>query len=226
MRHSALALLALTWALPAHGQSSDLTDDQVERRISRIESAFQQEQSAERRWHWGWTAGLGGLALGQGTAIFLVDNKPRRASLIYGTTTSGLGSLIMLIRGNPALDAHAELEALPAGTPAERRAKLKRAEQLLDDSAERAELDTNPWLAVGAPVVGALAMGSYLWFKLDAPLVAGSMVGFSTLISSVRFFTRPRGLLRFQEQAAPVSEQGVSWTVVPSVGGAAVVGSF
>lgn len=230
--------LALALVAPEAMAERKRSDAEVAQRIDRIEAGFRSEESSEGRWHYGWIAGLGALSAGQGTALLFVDDRARRVSLIYGTASSGIGSFFSLVLGNPALGAADELEAMPSGTPAQRRKKLARAEELLDDSATKAAFDTNPFMGLVLPALGVGALATYLIVELDAPLIAATAVGFSTTISSVRYFSRPTGLLELQEQldaedAGKANKKGairqrpdVTWNVVPSLRGVWLVGSF
>ena len=149
----AFALL-LAMLVPAFGQAAGTpSDEEVKARLGFIQTALDAGRGRAKTWWCGWLGGYaaatavqGGLAIGNAKNIKAVSddvsedvNSDRKfaADMLVGGATTALGVVGLLVDPFTPLSAPGELRALPDGTPAERLAKLRRAEDLLRACARR-----------------------------------------------------------------------------------------
>jgi hypothetical protein len=169
-----LALALVLQVIPsgtARAQGTALSDEQVKERLGFITDALKAGQPRAGTWYYGWTAayGAGAVVLGflagshwhdtklEGTET--VADREFAEGMLVGGATFALGVGGMLI--DPFVPARAprKLAALPEGSPVERAAKLKRAEDLLRECAARERRGrslTTHLLNLGANAAGAV----------------------------------------------------------------------
>jgi hypothetical protein len=132
-------LTQVALAQPAGDSYAALSESEVERRIAFIEERLDASRRHAQIWYWSWLAINGGATVGLSAASVLTDNGDDRASYIPQAVLAALGVAdLTLIRPLDARLGAAPIRALPAATPAERRAQLERAEAQLRSNAERA----------------------------------------------------------------------------------------
>jgi hypothetical protein len=215
---------------PTAAAPSLSSNDDSEARLIFLSERLQAGQTAARAWYWTWTAIYGAASIGQAIAFFASTDLRGQVNWATGTATTLLGLLLMLITDFPAEYATRELGRLPDGTPEQRRAKLKRAEELLEGAAT-AEEDGRAWyIHLGGAAV-SLAGGLILWiaygFLVDG--IINTVVGFA--ITEVQIWTQPTRAIKdwadYQAQfGATVKGNKPTVRVVPTIGGLAVAGRF
>ena len=171
----------------------------------------------------GWTLVQTGLILTQlGVGYFLMDDPDDtglRASAYLNAGASGVGLLSLLVLRPPALKARKRVLSLPAGTPKERAAKLRAAEELVEESGKGQKFGTGWAPYTGGAIVGA-AVALPLWLKFERPLEATmSFVG-AIGFTVVQTLTTPTRARDYRERN-PVQ---LSWGV--SLGGVSLSGKF
>jgi hypothetical protein len=204
--------------------------DNSEARLAFITDRLQQGEGAARAWYWTWTAIYGAATIGQAIGFFLSQDLRGQVNWATGTATTLLGTLLMLITDFPAEYGARELSRMPVNTPEQRKAKLKRAEELLEKAAE-AETDGRAWyIHLGGAAV-SLAGGLILWlaygFLVDG--IINTVAGIA--VSELQIWTQPtRAIGDWREYQAQFggAASGTKPTVriVPTIGGMALVGRF
>jgi hypothetical protein len=170
------------------------TDSAAERRLGQLEDVLKTDQSRARTWKTVWMIAFGALTVGQGAFAVLTDDQGLAAEAGVGAVKSGLGFGALLIFPFHATSAYSDLEELPGRTPAERRAKLRAAEELLGASAQDEEFGIG-WPARLASSAVNLAGAYYLWIEHER--FAGGWLSLVTGmgVSEIQFRTQPTGAL-------------------------------
>lgn len=231
----ALVLAAtLASSSPAHADvpaAPSLAErENTDARLLFLSERLEAGQTAARAWYWTWTAVYTVATVGQAIGFFLSSDVRGQANWAVGAASSLLGLLLMLLPDFPAEYATRELARMPGDTPAQRRARLRRAEELLEGAAN-AEVDARAWyIHVGGAAV-ALAGGLILWLAYGA-LVEGiisTVVSFA--LSELQVWTTPqRAIKDWAEYQAQFGGRAAgnkpSVRLVPMLGGLALAGRF
>jgi hypothetical protein len=145
--------LALQLLMPGvvRAQGTAPSDEQVKARLAFIAGALDAGQSRAKTWRYGWLAGYSAGAAVMGVLAATNWNKPDvetfalvpepdrgfAQDMLVGGATFALGVAGLLIDPFVPATAARKLRPLPEGTPMERLAKLRRAEELLRQCAHR-----------------------------------------------------------------------------------------
>ena len=139
----ALALQLVTSGI-ARAQETALSDEQVKVRLAFITGALDAGQPGAKRWWYGWIAGYSAGAVTMGVLAATNWNEPVpepdrsfAQDMLVGSATFALGVAGLLIDPFVPATAGRKLQPLPEGTPMERLAKMRRAEELLRQCARR-----------------------------------------------------------------------------------------
>ncbi len=208
-------------------------DEEVSRRLAFIETRLERATPSACLWWSAWYYGYIAVTLGQASVALAVKDPGLRTDSAVGAAFASLGVVGLGVFDFPPRHAAATLRALPAGTPAERRRKLARAEGLLSAGA-RSEVAGRSWVAHVAGT--AVTLTSTLVLALAYKRVVSSIV---TLVSGVaiteaQIFTRPTAAIddwRLYQQGAlggsalPAGPRA-SWSVVAQGRGLGVIVAF
>lgn len=222
------ALPILLFARAASAQDRPPPPDEAAR-YAFLVASLEHERPAMQLWWTGWTLGYAGLAAGQaGAALFWPDDGTRIDATV-GAVESTLGVVGMLITPRTPIDAPDELRAMDASTPQARARRLRRAEHLLAKSAEDEALGQS-WLPHLEAALVNYAGTSVLWFGYHR--YAGgwlNLIG-GTAVSELQILTRPTASIdawrRYRAGLTTPPSDGIAWSIAPTIGGAAVVGTF
>jgi len=192
----------------AYAQEAALPDDQVKVRLDFITNALIAGQPRARTWTYGWLAAytVGAVAGGILAGSHWADEKlegsetvPDREfaeGMLVGGATFALGVGGMLIDPFVPATAGRKLRPLPEGTPMERLAKLRRAEELLRRCARREKdgrsLKThlmNAGVNAAAGVV-TKAVFHQSWANVLITFASGEAVSFLNIFSQPMRATR------------------------------------
>ncbi|MCC6215697.1 MAG: hypothetical protein IT376_12605 [Polyangiaceae bacterium] len=216
-RRLALALL-VAWGVSgvAGAARAEASDRAVVERLARIERVLAAEAPAARAWRTSWLVTYGGLTAVQGAGALVLEDRGRSIDLAVGAAKSALGFGAVLLRPWSPVTAVARLRALPEGTPAERRAKLREAERLLDEAAADEERGVG-WLARIAGNVVNLAGMTYLFIAHQRYASGWLSLPTGLAVGELQLRTQPVGAMRAQRSLGvgvvvqPAASQG--WTV-------------
>ena len=128
----------------AYAQEASPSDEQVKARLAFITGALSAGQPGAKRWWYGWIAGYSAGAVMMGVLAATNWNEPVpepdrsfAQDMLVGSATFALGVAGLLIDPFVPATAGRKLQPLPEGTPMERLAKMRRAEELLRQCARR-----------------------------------------------------------------------------------------
>jgi hypothetical protein len=204
--------------------------DNSEARLIFLTDRLRAGEGAARAWYWTWTAIYGVATIGQAIGFFTSQDLRGQVNWAVGAATTLLGTVLMLVTDFPAEYAARELSRMPVTTPEQRKAKLKRAEELMEKAAE-AETDGRAWFIHLGGAVVSLAGGLILWlaygFLVDG--IINTVAGIA--VSEIQIWTQPtRAIGDWREYQAQfggtVGGTRPSVRVVPTIGGLAVAGRF
>ncbi len=216
----------LVVAVPARGQEprgaphtgvaletpNPLAVDATRQRLDEIERALRAEAPPARRWHRGWPVVFGVLALGQGAAALLWEDK--REMLAVGAVVSAAGGIGRLVIPFAPARASRRLERLPETTELQRAAKLRFAEGLLVRSAKAEAMGRTALPIAGAAVVSGVG-ATVLWLGYDEPEPALTMFSGGILIAEVVRETQPHSLpaarIRYETRWEIAAAPGGLW---------------
>jgi hypothetical protein len=169
------AIAAPALAEPAAPRS----DAEVEARLAWIERALDREQASGRLWYDSWVGLFGAATLAQAGIALNVNDPAARVSGIVGSVKSGIACGFMLLNPATARTAADTIRAMRADTPAERAAKLLRAETLLRTIATEQRFGRSWFPRVGGAALNTAAA----WITWAT--TRGTAVGWIGLLSGV-----------------------------------------
>jgi len=188
-------------AQSAQNKQENISDMALKERLSGINSSFQNEESASRFWYWGFLSLYTVGTAAQLTLFFNASNIERgtdktkrdhfQQDMMTGAITTGLGAIFMAISPMPSMYARNILATMPDDTADSRMAKLRKAEDLLRDSAQW-EADNTSLLMHSANFAVNLAAGLVIWLAFNRPVLDGLITflpGFA--IGEIMIFTQP-----------------------------------
>jgi hypothetical protein len=217
-------------ALPAAADSQKpLSAEDMDRRLAFIEERLNAGRSSARLWQHGWSGFFAANTALHGYLAIRSDNADNEAAYTVGALKSAAGLAMMLLRPLPAVKGADPLQAMPAGTPEQKAARLQAAEKLLRANADRAEERTS-WVrslaAIAVHLVGSTAIAA-IGDVRDA--VESNMTGIA--ISAAHIWSQPyRAIddLKAYETRFPVapSSASPSWQLNAIPGGLCVTIRF
>jgi hypothetical protein len=174
------------------GHSSDiqLTEQEVHDRIKWIESRFRQGDMHAKTWQYGWTTAFSASILRRSYTLGTGDNSDERFDAGVGILTSSSGLLSVLLKPLPSAHASSTLFAMPEATPEQRLQKLRKAEQLLEESAMEIERRRG-WKIQGVFLLEQLLAGLAIGIADDRPEDGLKFAGMGLLASELFTFTTP-----------------------------------
>jgi len=198
-------------------------------RMEFVESRLEEGRRAALYWQNGWTAFYAVSSLAQAALWIDADNSDDSVNYGIGALKSAGGLADMLLRPHPGRLGKAPLRELPGATPEQRRRRLDAGETTLLHSAERAasRRSWRPHLKVlGVNLVAGALIAA---FGDEGDAVSSTALGLA--IGEANIWTQPARpeedwdeyRRRFPRSA---SGGGVSWQLVPVVGGVVLQGRF
>ena len=159
-----MAAFACIASTVAHAQTvSDVTDAKITERINFITNEFNNEKTYATAWTGGWTIFNAGSAAYFYYAAAKTHNKANQVTNMVigvGSTLATIGNVV-----TPLVSMYAPhfLEEMPDGTYDQKLAKLKKAEEYLEDGADLETFGTS-WIAqsinIATASAGAFVVGS------------------------------------------------------------------
>ena len=245
LRSKRVALIALVLLLAnvaaANAQETALPDEQVKERLAFIAKALEDGQPGARRWWYGWIAGFSAGAVTMGVLAatnwetapdiqtFAPVPEPDNSfaqDMLVGSATFALGVAGLLIDPFTPARAATKLRPLPETSAAERLAKLKRAEELLRESARREKSGRSLTTHLLNAGVNAVA-GVVTVVAFDRPATDGLVTfAIGEAISLLNIFSQPmratRDLKDYEAGKAPVGPAAaprLTWSLSVCPGG-------
>jgi hypothetical protein len=228
-----IAFAALLGSAPAAAQPPERADAEVAQRLAFIETRLERATPGATLWWSAWYYGYVAITVGQAGFALAVKDTGLRTDTAVGAAFSSVGVLGLGVFDFPPRHAAADLRALPANTPDERRRKLAKAERLLA-ACSSAEIAGRSWIPHVAGVALSLTDGLVLAFAYRR-LVSGIVAFVSGVaITEAQVFTRPTAAIddwrAYQSGAfagsAPATSTSPLVRVVPHTGGMGVAFAF
>lgn len=193
-----ITLILLSWFSCPTVFAQSPCNDGVSRRITFIQNRLDMGQTASKRWQYSWMFVHGGsayLQLGMATTETDKDEENDRYDNVVGGITSVLAVGDLAIHPLGAWNAADRLRALPENTIEEKKAKLRYAERLLKECADR-EAYGRSWQTHALAGLVSLAGGAAIAMDRDedddhrygdgATFLLSSM-----LVAEIQIFTMP-----------------------------------
>ncbi len=224
------ALAVATVVLLQGVARADPPPDEVDRRYAAITASLEEGEGRARLWWYGWTIGFAGLTAGE-TTVALVANDGTRVDAVVSAAGSalGLGAMLFFV-SRTAFEWRGPLAAYDATTPAGRLARLKEAERILDKIADDETMGHSIFAHLASDVV-TLAGTFVLWAGYQRytsgwiNLIGGVVVGEAQILTMPTAGIRARRAYRAGAFGrTPASKS--SWSISPTLGGAAATWSF
>jgi hypothetical protein len=220
--------------LPTAATPLDLNDDEIEWRIGFVSARLEASRKHATIWHWSWAAIDAGTMAWQIAEAVDDDDSDDRGLAITEASKAFIGLLdLYWIRPMyPRLGA-SELSALPQATHAQKLTKLRKAEDILERNAARAD-DRYSWQVHLGSVLLNFAGAGAIWATGggtgDALISAFSGIAGAELM----FWTEPgqpvRDLADYKQltggMSMSVSAAPREWRLVAIPGGLAVTRTF
>ena len=237
LRTTAHALLAcvllLACAAPGLAQERnldlDLPEGEIEERLEFLEQRLEATQLRAQIWQYGWVGVYGVSAIANSVEAASTDDDDDRVASIVNAGKSTIGFTQMLLDPLPARLGADPVRAMPDGTPQGEVARLRRAEALLQASAERARQKYTFRPHLQTALVN-LAGGGLIWAFGEWEDAALS-TGLGLLVGELQIWTLPnqpyRDLAAYQARfgRAP-GLSGAGWHVAPRPNGITIAYRF
>ena len=225
-----LCLLALFFGTsrPAFAAAPCDAGRDVDTRYERIAASLVRGRPAARLWWIGWTAGYSAATVGQGVLALATHDRGTRIDSIVGAAESGIGVIGMLVAApRTPMWASDELDALDGSTACARVRRLRRAEELLRESATEERRARSGYSQLIGDAIN-LAAPMVLWFGYGHHAAGWYTLGPGLAVQQTQMLTQPTGAIdawrSYQRRLGATMRP--SWTVAPIPGGAALTGSF
>ncbi|MDI1442698.1 hypothetical protein [Polyangium sp. 6x1] len=233
---SAISLAASSTQAEPPLRAAPPSDAEVVRRIDFLQARLDRGTAAANRWWYGWYGGWTVLTVGQGVIAIAVTDPGLRTDAAVGAVGSSLGLIPLGLAPFPARHAAADLRAVPASTPEERRTKLARGERLLRESAE-SEVLRRKWFNHVLCGTVSTSVGLVLALGYGRPVTGALSAVAGIALSEAQIFTMPTAAIDDWNEYRNTGGAGsvgrarrpapeFSWFVAPFAGGAVVGGSF
>ena len=201
-----------------------LSDSELDARTAFIMERLDAGKTHAQRWQWGWTgAYASGIVIGTGRAIATSDSA-NRVDYITTAVKATIGTTRLLVQKHPGRHGAEELKYMKTATRRDKIARLKRAEELFQEVAKKAEERKN-WKAHAGNVFLNAAGAGVTWAFGDSDdayknLAIGLIVGEAHIWSAP--WRGPQDVEDYQVRFGMKSGSRFDWKLVPTVGGAAV----
>lgn len=160
----AFATLLLLVAPAFAADYEQLSDEEIDQRLTYLNQSFDQIEAPSNYWHYGWTGFYAVSAVAQAAKAADESDNDDSTKLWVGAIKSTGGLAMMLLKPLPIVHGRDQFEAMPNATRSQKIDRLKKAEQLLRHSAWRAN-ERYTWkphaITIGANIIGALAITAF-----------------------------------------------------------------
>jgi hypothetical protein len=231
-----LALATVTRIARADPSATTGTDGDrdVARRLAWIERVIEREGAATRVWQWSWVGFYGAVTIAEGALLATAKTPPDRVNdgVSAGKAAVALG-FVLASPASAAPSARA-LRSKPAGTAAERLAKLRHGESILRHLAQE-ERERRGWF----PLIGGALLnagGGFITWAAYRGSGANGWFGVASglAVAQLQFHTQPTGAIRAWDAYQRAADGGrlgeppavLRWSITPTAGGMAVTGAF
>ena len=198
------------------------SEAEMERRLAFITERLNAGQTSARAWHYGWSGFFAASTALNIYAAHRSNSSDNETQYTVGALKSAAGLALMLLRPLPAVKGAKPVEALPAGTPSQKAARLQTAEDLLRQNARRAK-ERKSWArhlgAIAIHFIGSTAIAALGDFQ-DAVISNATGIALSQFHIWSQPYRAIDDLAAYEREfpAAPAGESA-SWQLTHIPGG-------
>jgi hypothetical protein len=208
--------------------ASALSDSELDARLRFLEEHLDDGETWAKNWQWGWTGGYSvGIVYGTARAI-ASDHQKNRINFIVTAAKAVIGTSRLLFWRHPGRNGADSMRAVEGDSREARLARLEEGEVLLQAVAKRAEQRTD-WRA-HAGNIGLNLAGAGFIFGFGHTSDAWESLGVGILVGELNIWTAPKrgiqDLSDYQTRFGMKTASRFHWTIVPTMGGAAVMVTF
>ncbi len=216
MRKSALlnfifSLIAVFQYFQVTAQN-EISDSLVAERIQYIQKMLDQGKPPASIWWNAWLYGYSAATLVQGAVFLTADKLKTRQDMALGAATTLIGAAGQLLM--PMVPAYAprKLALIRGESPEERLIKLKKAEDLFEESAVR-EREGRSWKMHAASGAVNLGSGLVTWLGYKRTVWAGlGNFAFNTVITEAQIWTQPTRAIKDYKDYCEKYKSGIAYT--------------
>lgn len=211
-------------APPSPGPPGPRDDAEVRARLAFVQPHLRDAAPVAQRWYWSWVGIFTAGAVVSFGSLLVLKDEGLRGDAVVGGTLSTLGAVTTLALPMVASSAPSVLDAMPESTDAQRAAKLRRAEELTHEAAEQERFLTSGLAHAGGVVatLGAAAVQRVGYDRGWGAIILGRAIGL--VVGEAKILTTPTAAIH--DEGAYRAAFPIMATVVPTLGGVAVVGTF
>jgi hypothetical protein len=237
LRTTCCAVLTLATATAnarAEPPPESAEDAAVTERLAWLERVLDREALATNVWRGSWIGFYGAATVVEGVLLGTAKTRADRVNDGVGVGKAAIACGFTIFGPSTAAPAARITRKLPAGTRAERLAKLRLAESYLHAIADE-ERDRRGWF----PLIGGALLnaggGWITWAANKGAGVAGWFgVASGLALAQIQFHTSPTGAIRALEAYRRAGAGGrlgdpppvLRWSIRPTAGGMLVEGAF
>jgi hypothetical protein len=205
-----------------------LSDSELDARLAFLEERLDGGEKYAKFWQWGWTSGYGlGIVYGVGKAID-VNKEKTRVNYIVTAVKSTIGTSRLLIWRLPGRHGADSMRAIEGDSREAKLARLSEGESVLQIVAKRAERRWD-WRS-HAGNIGLNLAGAAFTFGFGRDSDAWESLGVGIGVGTLNILTAPkRGIQNLNDYETRFGMKTASrfnWTIVPTMGGAALKLTF
>jgi hypothetical protein len=203
----------------------------VDTRYDEIHAALRRGRPAAKTWWETWTSSYAVLTAGQTVAAVAVEDRGLRADFGVGAVQSVIGLVGMLVATpTTPIGAVSSLDAMDARTPGARAVRLRRAERLLEKSADE-EREARAWYTHVAGGVVNLSGAFVLWLGYDRFATGWASLAGGIVLSELQILTTPTAAIGAWDSYRTRGSVGrrplrPTLSVAPTPGGVVLSGTF
>ncbi len=208
---------------------SQLSDDEVNRRLAFLEDRLDARRDYAWYWWHGWVAVYSAGVVVESYEASVHSSPAHRADNIAGAVKAAGGTIVLLIRPLQAQNGADAVRALPDTTPADRRRRLAVAEEQLRSNAE-ASNRRYWWVRHAANVAVNSAAALIVWKGYGDASRGWRSAGIGMAVGETMIWSQPwqpaDDWEDYQRRFDRGAGQQVSWHIAPTIGGVALQVDF
>jgi hypothetical protein len=219
-----------------------LSDSELDARLAFLEERLDGGERYAKVWQWGWTGVYGlGIVVGVTESITCCSNKKsgpansvrkkrneQRVDYIVSAAKSTIGTTRMVFWPHPARNGADAMRAITGDSREAKLARLAKGEEVLQDVAERADMRWD-WRSY-AGNVGLNLAGAAFTFGFGRESDAWESLGVGIGVGTLNILSAPKrgiqDLHDYETHFGMKTADRFNWSIVPTMGGAALQVTF
>ena len=208
--------------------ASVLSDSELDARLRFLEERLDDGETWVEYWQWGW-AGVYSASVVYGTTRAIeAEQQNNRTDHIVSAVKSTIGISWLLLCRHPGRNGADSMRAVTGNSRKARLSRLAEGEVLLQAVAKRAEQRTDWRIHAGNIALNLAGAGFIFGFGRDSD--AWQSLGIGIAVGELSIWSEPergiRDLSDYQTRFGMKTASRFHWTIVPTMGGAAVMVTF